>query len=1041
MRFHGLLIFNLVKQICVWCWHHIMDMAEKDQTEGRCPACRTPYNKEKIVGMTANCERLVAEMNMEKKIKSQKTKSKTSEGRKQLSSVRVIQRNLVYVVGLPLNLADEDLLQRREYFGQYGKAMKVSISRTAAGSIQHFANNTCSVYITYSKEEEAVRCIQSVHGFVLDGRSLRACFGTTKYCHAWLRNVACTNPDCLYLHEVGSQEDSFTKDEIISAYTRSRVQQITGATNNMQRRSGNVLPPPADEYYINSSASSGKPINKSASNNLPTSVRGSPPNSSYGQPAALPAAASWGMRASNSQPSSAILACSNRPQKQKPESCSMAFSTAVAGVTQVSVLHGDAEKKLNSNEEGCMTFRNDELESQPDIQYVDVDFQVNVSEVPATRRLPAKPTVNGQSCSPPLIKDKDTGIVVSSYITNSFDPSGPGPDEEMNDSANGNIQNLCSDMASLNVDAHLEDGIEHSWDTKLNSFLPGKTLDNSPQNQGLQQCDVQQFREPLLSVVLPEAVASANDICVAREQLDPRSDSLMKKRYDWRIDSRTQVTKTDSQVALPEGEKDLQCFEDQRLKDPEVTSTSYFCSPSHPFHISHQSRVHSPQSSEPYGSTSYGRDPQISHGKVDKEQILYSPGVPNMPNGYPENVITGSVDSDRALKYSYSLPNEVKWKCGGFEGQTDKSDQSRGIGESSIISNILSMDFDSLDESLASPQNVAKLLGETDRQQGSINKLTGPWKVQNSGQSRFSFAREEQYKNKIFGFAPSLGNSGQLLKDHPPGHDFSENRHFNLDRLGDCIGIPKFNLEESDNFAGSYSRLSSNKLSVSRAQVSAPPGFPVHSRAPPPGFDSNERMELASDAISGNHLLNASSLLRNPYQVQPAGNIGSSGDIEFMDPAILAVGKGRMPSGLNNAASLDMRSNFSSPISAFENESRLQMLMQRSLSPLQHQRFTDRGDGFAPNTDAYGVPSSIMEQTLASNLSSFSQHTLQQPITTLMSNGQWNGCYEAQGGNDLPMAEFLKTERLGFNKLHSGYEDSKFRMPSSGNLYNRMYGF
>ncbi|GMP57510.1 hypothetical protein CsSME_00021574 [Camellia sinensis var. sinensis] len=61
----------------------------------------------------------------------------------------------------------------KEYFGQYGKVLKVSISRTAAGAIQHFANNTCSVYITYSKEEEAVRCIQSVHGFTLDGRSLR----------------------------------------------------------------------------------------------------------------------------------------------------------------------------------------------------------------------------------------------------------------------------------------------------------------------------------------------------------------------------------------------------------------------------------------------------------------------------------------------------------------------------------------------------------------------------------------------------------------------------------------------------------------------------------------------------------------------------------------------------------------------------------------------------------------------------------------------------------------------------------------------------
>ncbi|PKI61111.1 hypothetical protein CRG98_018503 [Punica granatum] len=207
-------------EICVWCWHHIMGMAEKDETEGRCPACRTPYDKEKIVGTASKCERLVAEINMEKKMKSQKPKPKASEGRKQLSSVRVIQRNLVYVVGLPLNLADEDILQRKEYFGQYGKVLKVSMSRTAAGVIQQFPNNTCSVYITYSKEEEAIRCIQSVHGYALEGRLLRACFGTTKYCHAWLRNVPCNNPDCLYLHEVGSQEDSFTKDEIISAYTR-----------------------------------------------------------------------------------------------------------------------------------------------------------------------------------------------------------------------------------------------------------------------------------------------------------------------------------------------------------------------------------------------------------------------------------------------------------------------------------------------------------------------------------------------------------------------------------------------------------------------------------------------------------------------------------------------------------------------------------------------------------------------------------------------------------------------------------------------------
>lgn len=46
-------------QVCVWCWHHIIDMAEKDQTEGRCPACRTIYEKEKIIAMQANSERFL----------------------------------------------------------------------------------------------------------------------------------------------------------------------------------------------------------------------------------------------------------------------------------------------------------------------------------------------------------------------------------------------------------------------------------------------------------------------------------------------------------------------------------------------------------------------------------------------------------------------------------------------------------------------------------------------------------------------------------------------------------------------------------------------------------------------------------------------------------------------------------------------------------------------------------------------------------------------------------------------------------------------
>ncbi|XP_060184015.1 uncharacterized protein LOC132613799 isoform X1 [Lycium barbarum] len=250
-------------QVCVWCWHHIMDIAEKDASEGRCPACRTKYEKDKVVAMQANFER-AGNNNANRKSKPTKAKPKANEVRKDLTNIRVIQRKMAYVTGLPLSIADEDLLQRKEYFGQYGKISKVSLSRTAGGSIQLLTNDTFSVYITYSKEEEAIQCIQSVHGFVLEGMYLRASFGTAKYCHAWLRNTPCNNPSCLYLHILGTDEDSFGKDEAAAIHTRSRVQQIVGASSSAMNRSGNVLPPPVNELSSISFTSTGNSTSQSA---------------------------------------------------------------------------------------------------------------------------------------------------------------------------------------------------------------------------------------------------------------------------------------------------------------------------------------------------------------------------------------------------------------------------------------------------------------------------------------------------------------------------------------------------------------------------------------------------------------------------------------------------------------------------------------------------------------------------------------------------------------------------------------------------------
>lgn len=49
-----------------------------------------------------------------------------------LSKIRIIQKSTVYVIGLSPTLADESLMRRYEYFGQYGKIQQIVINRDNA---------------------------------------------------------------------------------------------------------------------------------------------------------------------------------------------------------------------------------------------------------------------------------------------------------------------------------------------------------------------------------------------------------------------------------------------------------------------------------------------------------------------------------------------------------------------------------------------------------------------------------------------------------------------------------------------------------------------------------------------------------------------------------------------------------------------------------------------------------------------------------------------------------------------------------------------
>ncbi|RMX68836.1 hypothetical protein DD238_003119 [Peronospora effusa] len=231
-------------QVCLWCWHQI-----KNEYNGLCPACRQPYAELSKQKNPLDRDEVVRRTKQRKQKEKHERRSATQTRhatipRKSLQNVRVMQRNLVYVIGLPVQFAHEDILRSNECFGQYGKIIKAVVNKSHLSADR--SNATASAYITFANKEDALCCILAIDGYYLDGSVLRASFGTTKYCNFFLRNMQCNNPDCLYLHKLGEEEDSFTKEEMQAALHSGKAafRDTAMANGEAEDRAGSQFPPP-----------------------------------------------------------------------------------------------------------------------------------------------------------------------------------------------------------------------------------------------------------------------------------------------------------------------------------------------------------------------------------------------------------------------------------------------------------------------------------------------------------------------------------------------------------------------------------------------------------------------------------------------------------------------------------------------------------------------------------------------------------------------------------------------------------------------------
>lgn len=140
----------------------------------------------------------------------------TKEEALSLSKIRIIKKNLVHVHGFPQSLAKIEKLCQPEYFGQYGTIQKTLLNQKINPETNKKAY---SAYITYSNEKEASFAILSVDSLLIEGRIIRAFFGTTKYCNYFLNNTLCPNMDkCMFLHKLVKEKDIIIDSNTIFSY-------------------------------------------------------------------------------------------------------------------------------------------------------------------------------------------------------------------------------------------------------------------------------------------------------------------------------------------------------------------------------------------------------------------------------------------------------------------------------------------------------------------------------------------------------------------------------------------------------------------------------------------------------------------------------------------------------------------------------------------------------------------------------------------------------------------------------------------------------
>ncbi|RRT58912.1 hypothetical protein B296_00046233 [Ensete ventricosum] len=596
-------------------------------------------------------------------------------------------------------------------------------------------------------------------------------------------------------------------------YHRSRVPQI--ASSNAQRRSGNVLPSPMDDLDNNGTVLD-KHLVKSACNvsftfcvdqdiflcRLPQvkskvylliRVLGSPMHYQ-------PLLHGMGLRGSNCRLLASSVQCSQTHAKQKVEtinnsslhsllSISPKHSSAphdgllmtsqipeskeavgaISGpleplqlgtladlrLTSETIVNDDSSLRPSSNDDVIVTSKPGEEIKMAELddrsrrlEYLRPDtgrqHQTSSSEwsKQVVSEISDTSVSSGSLSSSPAValeeKERDIALncsdmkprntIISKNHVTQF--SNSGPDRVTHDSTvvNGDVQNMGSGFSSVNIDRQdMENQLEIDQHQTLSSDLWSS---ESPRSRDIDSAPV----------------------ALSTNELTDWNYKRPKQQLISFMDGKEDSVKVNNNQSLP-------CLSHRDNNTNHASSTS--CSDG--LGIKQHQYIDS--------SLDMVREQVTMCSLGDKESAAH--------NGHREDDMSSNSFSRSDLSCPGFNCTEENMRIGG-----DNNSSVDKMGESNIISDILSLDFDPWDDSLSSSNSLAKLLGEKEEQDGSF-KLSNSWRSLTSNQSRFSFARQESQASLL---EPHVGEIDNAQRLHSLSQDSYKDSFHNRLQFNDSEG-------------------------------------------------------------------------------------------------------------------------------------------------------------------------------------------------------------------------------------------------------------